>query len=258
MIRKKLVLHRWFYVSGAVLVLALTFGSGVSSAELSDAEKDAIGRSVTNLFKATRKVISQSQKLINDKNSGEKGLTGDAVIEKAWKNYKESFKDDLGDLSSHPLKEKVLKSFEAATREVMTNAQPLINKRGLGFKRFLPAIFARHVSDSFNRIMDGKAQIKLTAPRNYIRNRTNRPDNWESNVIENFFKKNNYTKDKPFTEESSHKGKPAFRFIIPEYYSISCLKCHGEPKGAIDVSGGKKEGGKLGELAGAVSFVLYN
>ena len=68
MIRKKLVLHRWFYVSGAVLVLALTFGSGVSSAELSDAEKDAIGRSVTNLFKATRKVISQSQKLINDKN----------------------------------------------------------------------------------------------------------------------------------------------------------------------------------------------
>ena len=189
MIRKKLVLHRWFYVSGAVLVLALTFGSGVSSAELSDAEKDAIGRSVTNLFKATRKVISQSQKLINDKNSGEKGLTGDAVIEKAWKNYKESFKDDLGDLSSHPLKEKVLKSFEAATREVMTNAQPLINKRGLGFKRFLPAIFARHVSDSFNRIMDGKAQIKLTAPRNYIRNRTNRPDNWESNVIENFFKK---------------------------------------------------------------------
>ena len=202
MIRKKFVLHRWFYVISAVLVLALTFSSGVSGSELSDTEKDAIGRSVTNLFKATRKVISQSQKLINDKNKGDKKLTGDAVIKKARENYRASFKDDLSDLSSHPLKAKIIKSFEEATKEVMTNAQPLINKRGLGFKRFLPAIFARHVADSFNRIMDGKAHIKLTAPRNFIRNRTNRPDNWENNVLENSFKKDNYPKDKPFIEES--------------------------------------------------------
>jgi len=234
-----------------------TFGSDVCGAALTEAEKKDIGRSVTKLFRATRAVVSQNQKLINDPKIANKGLTGEVVIKKAWDNYNKSSNKESIDVSLNPLKVEIIKSFEQATSEVMTNAQPLINKPGVGFKRFLPAIFARHVADSFNRIMKGRAFIKLTAPRNFIRNRTNRPDSWENNVIENVFKKDGYTKDKPHTEETSHKGKPGFRFIIPEYYSESCLKCHGEPKGSTDIAGGKKEGGKLGELAGAVSFVLY-
>ncbi|QKQ27474.1 hypothetical protein [Candidatus Reidiella endopervernicosa] len=35
------------------------------------------------------------------------------------------------------------------------------------------------------------------------------------------------------------------------------LSCHGNPKGSIDITGGKREGGKLGQLAGAMSFVIY-
>ncbi len=257
MLKNKFASHRRFSVGSAVLLWMLTFGSGICAAALTEAEKDDIGRSVTKLFRATRAVISQNQKLINDPNTGNKGLTGDVVIKKAWENYNKLSNTKSMDVALNPYKGEIIKSFEEAIRDVMTNAQPLINKRGLKFKRFLPAIFARHVADSFNRIMKGKAFIKLTAPRNFIRNRTNRPDSWENNVIENFFKKDNYPKDKPHTEETSHKGKPGFRFIIPEYYSKSCLKCHGEPKGSIDIAGGKKEGGKLGELAGAVSFVLY-
>ena len=61
-----------------------------------------------------------------------------------------------------------------------------------------------------------------------------------------------------FTEDANHKGKPAFRLILPEYYKKACLNCHGEPKGEKDITGGKKEGGKLGELGGAISFVIYN
>ncbi len=257
MYKNKFASHRRFSVGSAVLLWMLTFGSGVSSADLTEVQKDDIGRSVTKLFRATRAVISQHQKLINDPNTGDKKLTGDVVVKKARDIYNKLSNEKSMPIDLNPFKGEIIKAFEQATSEVMTNAQPLINKRGLGFKRFLPAIFARHVADSFNRIMKGRAFIKLTAPRNFIRNRTNRPDSWENNVIENHFKKSNYPKDKPYKEETSHKGKPGFRFIIPEYYSKSCLKCHGEPKGAIDVAGGKKEGGKLGELAGAVSFVLY-
>jgi hypothetical protein len=46
--------------------------------------------------------------------------------------------------------------------------------------------------------------------------------------------------------------------MIPEYYGDSCLACHGVPKGAVDITGGKKEGGVLGELGGAISVVIYN
>jgi len=258
MLKNKCASHYRFSVGSAVLLWMLIFGPGIYAAEaLTEAQKDDVGRSVTKLFRATRAVISQNQKLINDPNTGDKGLTGEVVIRKAWENYNKLSNKRPKDIASNPDKDEIIKSFEEAIDEVMTNAQPLINKRGLGFKRFLPAIFARHVADSFNRIMKGKAFIKLTAPRNFIRNRTNRPDSWENSVIENFFKKDNYPKDKAYTEQTSHKGRPGFRFIIPEYYSKSCLKCHGEPKGSIDIAGGKKEGGKLGELAGAVSFVLY-
>ena len=91
-----------------------------------------------------------------------------------------------------------------------------------------------------------------------MRNRANRPDKWEANIIENKFKDPGYEKNKVFVGDAKHKGKPAFRLILPEYYKKACLNCHGEPKGSKDITGGKKEGGKLGELGGAISFVIYN
>ena len=51
--------------------------------------------------------------------------------------------------------------------------------------------------------------------------------------------------------------RDAFRLLIPEYYGKSCLGCHGEPKGERDITGGKKEGGRLGELGGAISVSIY-
>jgi len=30
------------------------------------------------------------------------------------------------------------------------------------------------------------------------------------------------------------KGRPAFRMMVPEYYSESCLACHGTPKGEME------------------------
>jgi len=100
-------------------------------------------------------------------------------------------------------------------------------------------------------------KMELTAPKNYVRNRANRPDKWEHNVIESKFRDAAYMKGASFFESVSYKGRDAYRFILPEYYKASCLGCHGEPKGEKDITGGKKEGGKLGELGGAISLVIY-
>jgi Protein of unknown function (DUF3365) len=42
----------------------------------------------------------------------------------------------------------------------------------------------------------------------------------------------------------------------PEYAGPSCLGCHGTPKGGKDITGGRKEGWKEGDLAGAISLTL--
>lgn len=256
--KKKSRYSALFSTSFLVMFCVSLFCAGNVNAALTDDEKNAIGLEMTKIFRAARGVIAKNQGLINDASKGDKGLSADVVIAKAKENYKAASGSDLkvGDKSS--FKGKAQTAMLDAIKEVMNNAQPVINEKGKGLKGFLPAIFAKQVADSYNKLMAGKAHIKLTAPKSYVRNRANRPDKWEDNVIETMFKKPGYEKDKVFAENAKHKGKDAYRLILPEYYKEACLKCHGEPKGAKDITGGKKEGGKLGELGGAISFAIYN
>lgn len=249
--------NRWVAISLTGLLWLAGSVSAVSAAGMTFEEKQDIANEVTRLFRASRSVISKNQELINNANIADKGLTPSTVIAQALDNYKEATGRDFNMESQDTLKGQVQQAILDASREVMANAQPLINQRGLGFKRFLPAIYARQVAESFNRIMKDKAYIKLTAPRDYLRNRTNRPDNWESNVIENTFRSAAHKKNEPYIESAPYMGRPAYRFILPEYYTKSCLSCHGEPRGERDISGGRKEGGKEGELAGAISFAIF-
>jgi hypothetical protein len=229
-----------------------------SGAALSADEKAAIGTEITTIYRAARGVIAKSQKHINDASKGDKGLSADAVVAKTKENYKKATGNDFKMADAGSLKGETQAALLDSIKEVMDNAQALINEKGKGLKGFLPAIFAKQMGDGFNKNIKGKAYIKLTAPKNYVRNRANRPDKWEADVIENKFKSPSYEKNKVFTADAKHKGKDAFRLILPEYYKPACLNCHGEPKGEKDITGGKKEGGKLGELGGAISFVIYN
>ncbi|MGH7253722.1 MAG: c-type heme family protein, partial [Nitrospiraceae bacterium] len=55
-----------------------------------------------------------------------------------------------------------------------------------------------------------------------------------------------------YVSELTDGGK-TLRVVMPIYYEKECLKCHGEPKGDLDVSGYPKEGGREGDLAGAIT-----
>lgn len=229
---------------------------GVSAFAGSDADKAALSSELTALFRAARAVISKSQKHINDPAIGDKGLSGQAVVAKAKEIYKEKNSKDFELADVATAKGQAQHALLEAIARVMTDAQPLINEKGKGFKGFLPAIFARSLAVAFSAKMEGKISIKLTAPKSYVRNRKNRPDKWENAVIEDKFKLVGYKKGQPFWENTALKGKNVYRYILPEYYGQSCLSCHGGPKGERDITGGKKEGGKLGELGGAISLVI--
>lgn len=244
----------WFNCLFQLAILVTLMGAGSSSTLVyADAKTDS-SKEITTLYRAARKVVSANQGLINEQRSG-KSFTADYVIAEAKKNFKEASGKEL-DLDNDPMKAKA--EMLAAVADVMNSAQDLINDPEVGFKGFLPAIFARQVATAFGVRMEGKMKIKLTAPKKYVRNRANRPDKWEAKVIDGMFAKADYEKGKPFFENAKVKGKDSFRYILPEYYGKSCLGCHGEPKGELDITGGKKEGGKLGELGGAISLIIYN
>ena len=251
------VLAKTLSFSLAIVMLSFFFSIPAATA-LSNNDKIAIGTEITTIYRAARGVVAKSQKLINDASKGDKGLSADVVIAKTKANYKKATGNDFKMGGSGTLLADTQTALLDSISEVMNNAQALINEKGKGLKGFLPAIFAKQMGDGFNKNIKGKAYIKLTAPKSYVRNRANRPDKWEADVIENKFKSPGYEKNKVFTANANHKGKAAFRLILPEYYKKACLNCHGEPKGEKDITGGKKEGGKLGELGGAISFVIYN
>lgn len=232
---------------GVIAVLSLTLLAGGDVL----ADNETTAKELATLLRTAREFISESQEHIDNPSIGDKGLIGDMVVATVKENYRAVTGKSLPEGFLH------LALLEAIAKTMDAN-QNLINEKGKRFKNFLPAIFAKAVADNFKKTSDGKATIKLTAPKEFIRNLSNRPDAWENAAIEEKFKNPAWLRDKAFIEENiSVKSRKAFRLILPEYYSRGCLRCHGEPKGEIDMTGGEKEGGKLGELGGAISVVIF-
>ncbi len=241
---------------GAVAALMLAT-PGVAAFAATEAENEVLANLVSALFRSGRLVISDNQDLINDPAKGDKGLSADKVVATAKDNYKKLAGKAFATPAAGSLSEQAVNVLFASMSEVMAKNQALINEKGKAFKNFLPAVFARQTAETFTAKMKGAISVKLTAPKILVRNRSNRPDEWEHTVIEQQFKKADYQKGKQFAEMAPYSGKTAYRYMVPEYYGQSCLSCHGEPKGERDISGGLKEGAKLGDLGGAVSVTIH-
>jgi hypothetical protein len=242
------------FLGSMTLLLALALAPAAAA---DDDDKPALAQDVAVLFRSARGVISDNQALINDPAKADKALTAAKVIAGAKDKYTKASGHPLVDVDPTTLSGQVRAAMFAAIKEVMDQAQPLINEPGKSFKGFLPAVFAKQVADRVSKSMEGKLAIKLTAPPAYVRNRSNRPDSWETSVLTMKFASAGWTKNSPFGEVTTRDGHPAYRLMLPEYYGESCMSCHGEPRGERDISGGKKEGAKLGDLGGAISVTVY-
>ncbi|MZR32088.1 DUF3365 domain-containing protein [Sneathiella sp. DP05] len=212
---------------------------------------------LATMLQSARSIIGGNQDLINDPTLGDKGLSAAVVRERALEKFSAAKGGAMPDLSGDSLKSRLLKAQVDAISKVMTEHQETINQPGIAFKGFVPAVFARLVNEEFKRTMGEEAEVKVTAPPELIRNRKARPDEWEVEAIRNKLSAPDWEKGAIFSAEATGNGRPAFRVLVPEYYSQGCLACHGSPKGELDITGYPKEGGNLGDLGGVISVTLF-
>ena len=237
------------------LAMGLTAAPEVSRSDTG--EEVVLGNRLAAVLRAGRSVVSNSQDLINDPAIADKGLTGDKFYAQVIETYLAQNGQPPLDDSLTDYERKLTETQLEAMVEVINENQDIINAEGLAFKGFIPAVFARLVNEKFGAEMASQAAVKVTAPKALVRNRKARPDDWENRVIVEKFLDPAWSTGEPYFEKTTVNGRDAFRMLIPEYYSDSCLSCHGGPMGETDVTGFPKEGGEAGDLAGAISITLY-
>jgi hypothetical protein len=226
------------------------------SAKAASGNNEAIAASLAEMLRDARTVVSNNEDLINDPTRGDKQLTAMKVKDEAIALYRKNTGVDPTAFDKDSRQGRLMNAMMNAIVQVMDENQATINEKGTGFKGFIPAVFGRLVSETFNGLAENEAVIKVTAPPDLVRNRKARPDAWEKEVIEAKLLRPDWPKGQPFAADVAINGRPAYRVAVPEYYTESCLACHGPPKGEIDITGYPKEGRKLGDLGGVISITL--
>lgn len=237
-----------FFIAMMVLVSLVTLVSlQVPSAS---PKEEAMASALTSYLIEARGVIARSQSLINDANKGDKGFSPDAYEAHVAAALNAKKIDLKGANASDPVGA-VLIGINNAAKEVVAEAQPVINEQGKGFKAFTPAVFGARTGDKFYKATG--IRVKQTSIK--FRGDYNRPDEFEEAIL-NKFEAPGWEKNKAHVEETRLGGRKVVRAMTPLYIAKPCLVCHGDPKGEIDISGRVKEGYKEGELRGAISVVV--
>jgi hypothetical protein len=213
-------------------------------------EAEAVAEHLIELVNIGRVVVLEHQDTINDAAKAEKGFTADFMADQVMERFKKKTKIDLRIPNVVPQANFYLALVEAE-REVVDEAQPVINRQGVGFKGFLHAVFARRVGEHFYK----KSGVRMKLIGVNYRNQNNKPDDFEEEVLR-MFSDPRHPKGQSYVRNTVFDGRSVLRVIDPEYAAASCLSCHGPPRGERDITGMKKEGWKEGDLAGAISLVL--
>lgn len=248
---------------GLVVLLMLAIfspaaeGAGTGAPGIDPAADEALGHHLAALLRAGRNVVSAHQDIINDPGLGDKGIDRDSVVAEAMQRFRDAEGVPPMDADLPERDRRLVEALIAAMGEIVAEHEAEIDMQGVGFKAFIPAVYGRLVSERFNEKVGTEARMKVTAPEELVRNRKALPDEWEREVIVSRFTRPDWPEGEAFTEQVEASGRPAFRMLIPEYYSASCLTCHGEPAGEVDVTGYPKEGRAAGDLAGAISLTFF-
>ena len=240
---------------GLILVLAV----GMSTAQAfatseEDMEKEA--SNVAKLLISCRAVIAQNQGLFNNPEVGDKGFTGDVYVSKVIEHFKNATGIEISEsdaTSSDPVK-KALGTLLVSTKNVIDESQKVLNTKGKGFKKVIPAIVGRRTGYKYTKAMGGDYYLKQTSLK--YRNPANHPDAFEAKILKEF-ESEGYSKGQgKGTVVTKADGSKIYRYMQPLYIKPVCLKCHGDPKGSKDIAGRIKEGYKEGDVRGAVSVMI--
>lgn len=212
--------------------------------------EESIATAMVEYLISGRAVVAQNQKLINDPAKGDKGFTPAAYEQQVRNEFLNRTSVDITKMDARDDFGKALSDIHLSAKQVIADAQAQINEPGKAFKGFNPAAFGARVGS----LLQKRSEIQIKQTSLHFRAPYNKPDEYEMAVLKKFEAGN---KDQQqHSEETNVNGKKALRYLTPVYISKSCLGCHGDPVGTLDVSGHKREGYKDGDLRGAISIVV--
>lgn len=234
-----------------VLTLACALAwPGIGWAQTHRAEREHAAQNLATLLNVGRLVVERNQTLINDPRKGDKGFTPEAFEHQVVEEFLRQTAIDLNRLPSDlpALAKTQLPLLLQSSKEVVADAQFVINQRGIGYKNFIPATFGSQAARKFSN----RSHVKIKQTALNPRNLKNTPDDYEEQVLNRLAAQP--VSHAPVTEWVDD-GK-LLRTLTPIYYSQDCLVCHGDPKGMLDISGYLREGAREGDLAGAISIQI--
>ncbi len=229
------------------LVFFLTWSS-ISWAQAPREEIENTAQHLATLLNVGRLIVQRNQALINDPRIGNKGFTPEVFEQQVLDEFIRETHIDLKHVSSQlpSLAKELLPVLLESSKEVVADAQLVINQRGIGYKNFVPATFGSQAARKFSN----RSYVKIKQTTLNPRNLKNTPDAYEENLLKRLATKP--AVDTSITEWIDNGT--TLRAVTPIYYSQDCLICHGTPKGILDISGYPREGAQEGELAGAISI----
>ena len=214
------------------------------------------GRLLAILLDAGRVTIGLNQALINDPSKGNKGFTSEVFEKQVINLFQERTGVNLANLQSENVPETakpLLARLLEESKKTVDSYQPVINILGFKYKGLIPATFGTETAKRFQNW--SRVYLKQTAPDRFLRNPENKADQYESRVMDRLSDPSS-TVAKNSVHSEIVEGEDSVRIMLPLFYRKECLNCHGGPKGERDISGYTKEGGREGELAGAISVKL--
>jgi hypothetical protein len=215
-------------------------------------ELETTARLLAILLDSGRNVINEHQVVSDDQEKPKQDLTPDMFERQLLEVFRSRSGTDLRHLETARVParaKKLLKELMSVSRQVVTEAQPEINRRDGGRKEFIPAIYGVRVASRFTERTHVRLKQTALEPRNFL----NAPDAIERTALEAFADPS-YPLEKVISEITTASG--SLRLMFPLYTTRKCLDCHGEPKGELDRTGYPREGLKLGQNAGAISVVI--
>ncbi len=244
-----LMKSRAFLFISLSLVFFLAWSS-VGWAQTLREETETTAQHLATLLNVGRLIVDRNQTLIDDPRKGDKGFTPEVFEHEVVDEFVRQTNIDLKHLPLHlpPLAKELLPLLLQSSKEVVADAQLVINQRGIGYKNFIPATFGSQAARKFSN----RSHVKIKQTALNPRNLKNTPDAYEENLLKQLATQP--TSHSPITEWIDNEK--TLRALTPIYYSHDCLACHGSPRGILDISGYPREGAQEGDLAGAISVQI--
>ena len=139
-----------------------------------------------------------------------------------------------------------------AVWQFMDNSQTVINTTSDGVYEF-KGLHCSRVGKSVGALFSKGSDYTIRYTNFNPRNSQDEPDAFEAQALEAFNANAAVTE---YYEVTDFQGVERFRYAQALEVDKSCLECHGEPAGEVDITGKVKEGWTLDSVGGAISIVI--